>query len=408
MRVGAKGGWTVALCVAALAMGPAAAPARADLTDPLFVFTPGPSAAPKSGFEGPCGLAVDSRGNFYVADYQHHAVDVFDPAHVLIAQITNVGSLNGPCGLALDGAGGVYANYFHDGVAKFTPSVFPPESLTSYSPGPVVDDVAHATGVAVDPSSGNVYVDERTYIAGYDSSGVPLLDGDGEPLRIGLGSLGDGYGLAISAFPGAAGRIYVADAADDTVKAYDPAVSLIEPVATIAGPSGGFISLRDAALAVDRVSGEIYVADNLEPKYSDSPEATIDVFAAGGAYEGHLKHNIVDAEPPGIAVDNSALVSQGRVYVTSGNTAGASVYAYLAGAATNVPSIPAATSGGGALGVAATSAPIPAGEVPTSASDPATGAASVAAPRRVARRHVRVQRRRRARHRQRHQAGGRR
>jgi hypothetical protein len=415
MRGGAKGGWAAAFCVAALVMGAAAAPASADLTDPLFVFTPGPGVAPNSGFEAPCGAAVDSRGNFYVADYHHHAVDVFDPAradldpaHALISQLANADPLDSPCGLALDGTGVVYVNYFHGGVVKFTPSVFPPGPLTLYSAGPAFGGATHATGVAVDPISGNVYVDERAYVAGYDSSGAPLLDGEGEPLRIGLGSLGDGYGLAISAFPGIAGRIYVADAADNTVKSYVPAASLVEPAATIAGPGGGFVSLRDSAIAVDRVSGNVYVADNLEPRYSEAPEATIQVFSAAGAYQGHLKHNIVDAEPPGIAVDNSALVSQGRVYVTSGNSTGASVYAYLAGAATTGPTIPARSSAGEGSGGAAVRAAASAG---SEASGPATNAPAPAqlGPR-VTRRSRGVQRRHRARQRRHHHraAGGRR
>jgi hypothetical protein len=58
-----------------------------------------------------------------------------------------------------------------------------------------------------------------------------------------------------------------------------------------------------------------------------------------GAYEGCLKYNVVDGEPPGLAVDNSAQAIQGRVYVTSGNTELASVYAYPPGAATGAASL---------------------------------------------------------------------
>src|SRR5262249_51956972 len=64
---------------------------------------------------------------------------------------------------------------------------------------------------------------------------------------------------------------------------------------------------------------------------------------SGGAFKGRLKYNIVDASPAGLAVDNSTAVTQGRVYVTSGNTEQAGVYAYPPGAATNV-TLPAAFS----------------------------------------------------------------
>jgi hypothetical protein len=52
-----------------------------------------------------------------------------------------------------------------------------------------------------------------------------------------------------------------------------------------------FVSLRDSAIA--------------------APQTT---------YKGHLKYNIADALSPGLTVDNSGAITQGRVYVTSGNT----------------------------------------------------------------------------------------
>lgn len=53
------------------------------------------------------------------------------------------------------------------------------------------------TGVAVSTESGNVYVDNRTYVSVYDSSGNPVLDGEGHPLKIGVGTLQDGQTLRL-------------------------------------------------------------------------------------------------------------------------------------------------------------------------------------------------------------------
>jgi DNA-binding beta-propeller fold protein YncE len=354
-----------------IALG-AASSAHAAADDPIFVFTPvpipfaPPEPPPWGYFEGPCGIAVDSAGNFYVADHYHDAVDVFGPSTTYLkTQLTDVdpaGVLprNGPCGLALDSAGALYVNSYHRFAARFTPSHYPTSRAdpASFGPGVAIDS-DHPTGVAVDPATDDVYVNTRTAVAAYDSAGAPLEVG-GEPLRIGAGSLGEGYGLAVSGFPATAGRLYVADAADDTVKVYDPAVDAADPVATIDGaetPSGSFVSLRDSAVAVDRVSGNVYVADNLQPGVAEEPLARIYVFGPSGAYLGHLKHEVVDALPPGLAVDNSSQATQGRLYVTSGNTEIASVYAYPPGAETNVaaplaaPSEPAA----GAAGLRATS-----------------------------------------------------
>jgi Divergent InlB B-repeat domain len=309
--------------------------------DPDFVFIPEPakpkvgepappSIPPPTGYlNGPCGLTVDSSGRFYVSDYYHDAVDVFPssvnvvkPWESYVTQLIPSDSLNGPCGLALDASNNLYVNDYHRNVAKYGP-------LPSFAVGPIFDS-EYPTGVAVDPASGDVYVNNRTYVSVYDSSGFPV-DAGGQPLKIGEGTLEDGYGLAYSLFPGTLGRLYVPDASTGTVKVYDPVVDVNSPVATITGtgtPKGEFVSLRDSAIAVDRVSGEVYVADNLQPTHTERPQATIHVFTPTNVYAGHLKYNIVNALPPGLAVDNSTKPTQGRVYVTSGNTHQAGVYAY--------------------------------------------------------------------------------
>lgn len=345
------GGLALVLCVALMGLG--ACPARAAFDDPLNIFKPEPppeqpgipppppQPPPNGYFNGPCGLAVASNGRVLVADHYHDAVDVFTPAFGYLGQLAGAG---GPCGLALDSGGNLYANRYHGDVARFGPA-------PGFAPGPVLD--AHATGIAVDPVTDELYVNERDRIAVYDSIGAPVVDGEGEPLRIGQGTLGEGFGLAISRFSGTLGRVYVADAAEGTVKVYDPSVDPIDPVATIAGPPGGFTSLSDSAVAVDWGNGDVYVVDNTRPGPAEQPEATIQVFGPSGTYQGHLKYNVVHGAPTGLAVDNSSGSTQGRVYVSSGNTHNAGVYVYPAHAATGGPALPPAVPtkplGGGAV-----------------------------------------------------------
>jgi DNA-binding beta-propeller fold protein YncE len=297
-----------------------------------------PPGPPLPDLQDPCGLSVNSAGAVYVANYYRHSIHALilpppvpprpQPEVTYLPLIANVDPLDGPCGLDLDASGRLYVNNYHRNVERYPPSG------EDFGP-PTVIDSSHPTGVAVDFATGNVYVDVRTHLTAYDSSGAPLMDG-GEPLKIGAGSLGDGYGLAISRFPATAGRLYVPDHSDDRVKVYDPVLDLDNPVQTITGPPGGFGSLRDSAVAVDRVTGEIYVADTrAHPQYSERPEATIYVFDSLGTYMGRLKYNVTDGSPPGLAVDNSTGIKQGRVYVTSGNTFEASVYAYPRGSATD-------------------------------------------------------------------------
>jgi hypothetical protein len=329
------------LC-AALALAAFATPVQAAPGDPLFIFQASQSGAPGGEFEGPCGLAVNADGNFYVSDYYHHAIDIFSSSRSFVEQLTKEDPLDGPCGLAVDSVNSLYVNNYHRNVVKFTPSAF-----TAGGPGAVFD-ANHPTGVAVDPTSGNVYVNDRTRIAVYDSTGA-AVQSEGSPLEIGLGNLVNGYGVAYSQFPATAGRLYVPDAATNTIKVYNPATSKVTPVQTIAGPGPGFSSLRDSAVAVDRLTGKIYVADNLQPASTERPEAVIYVFSSAGTFLGHLKYGVVDALPPGLAVDNSAVSTQGRVYVTSGNSEKASVIAYAPGAEISggLPAPAPASAGGG-------------------------------------------------------------
>jgi DNA-binding beta-propeller fold protein YncE len=342
------------LSAAALAWSLAGAPVAHADTNPLpgfdpFFASPGrePEKAkhgelfpPPGGFEGPCGIGVDSGGDLYVSDYYRHHIDAFTSLPKYVTQLTGVDPLDGPCGLALDAAGDLFVNDFHRDIVRYTMSPFPLTSKSTFGAGTVIDS-AHPTGVAFDPASGDVYVDDRTYIAVYEPSGAAVEVG-GEQLRIGSGSLADGYGVAISDFPATAGDVYVPDAGDDTVKVYDPSVDTEDPIATIDGhenPTEGFISLQDAAVAIDQSSGQVYVSDDLLPDFFEQPEAAVYAFEPSGTYGGRLKLNVIDARPPGLAVDNSGSSTQGRVYVTSGNTEGASVYAYGPGAASKSPAV---------------------------------------------------------------------
>jgi DNA-binding beta-propeller fold protein YncE len=278
-------------------------------------------STPAHSLEDPCGLAVAAE-KIYVADYYHQSVDGFQLGPPRYLSQVGTGSLNGPCGLALDASGDLYVDEYHEDVLRFTAA-----ELAAHPPGPglAIDaPAAEATGVAVDPATGDLYVDERTDVARYEA---PVHPGE-TPVRIGLGSLADGYGLAVSSFSATAGYVYVADAATGTVKVYDPSTSLTDPVAEIDGagtPQGGFDSLVDAALAVDPSTGHLFVLDDTEPGF-EAPAAVIDEFNPAGLYRGQLPHAIVDGGPSGLAA------AGGSVYVTSGNGERAEVLAFGPGA----------------------------------------------------------------------------
>ena len=265
---------------------------------------------PGGGIEGACGVAVAS-GTIYVSDYYHHGIDVFSSSGEYQSRIAG-NPLDGPCQLATSAAGALYANDWHESVSRVLPSALG------------FGSEEESTGVAVDQTSGNVYVNDRTYVAVYEPSGAAVLDGGGEPLRIGLGTLEDGYGLAV-----AAGRVYVPDAATHTVKVYEPATDPVTPVLTISGtatPQGRFVSLVDAAVAIDPANGHLVVLDNLQPGF-EFPEAAIEEFDSSGAFLGQVLQKVIDGEPSGLAFNSNTL------YVTSGNSEEANVFSYGAYAA---------------------------------------------------------------------------
>jgi hypothetical protein len=378
--VGFRRAWLGALCTAAVALVGVTAPsAQAAFDDPLFVFRPEPVSPtpiipippPAEMFEGPCGLAVDAAGDFYVSDYYHHVVDLFGPGTGYIGQTADEDPLDGPCGLAVDAAGNLYVNNFHRNVIHFAPGFGAATVIAGVGAGPGAE-AARPTGVAVEPGGSLVYVDERTRVAVFDSAGATKG-------TIGQSNLQDGYGVAVSGYPATEGFVYVPDADTETIKVYDPATDTVDPAAEIDGsgtPNGHFTSLRNSAIAVDGATGEIYVADILRPEYSESSETAIYVFDANGVYEGRLKYSIENALPPGLAVDNSNASTKGRVYVTSGNSELGAVYVYPPGAATSaaVPLPGPSTPGGGAAGGGSSSA----GALATPAVSPAVVAAPAA------------------------------
>jgi len=382
MRAGLKQTSIGLLCALGLVLGLVAPAAQAAFDDPIFIYRPEPPQPPAPPipppvgyFEGPCGLAVDESGDFYVSDYYHHAIDAFAFDKSYLGQIANEDPLDGPCGLAIGAGGAIYVNNYHRNVVRF-------DSLSATSAATIAgvgatpaapEDSPHPTGVALDRASGDVYVDEGTQVGIYDAAGALLQQ---------LGAFGEGYGIAVSEYGPTEGLVYVPDAANDTVLVFDPAsLSPSTPVATIDGsvtPAGQFGSLRDSSIAVDRVSGEIYVADNLNPEYTYHPQAVVYVFDPAGTYKGRLKHGFEDALPIGLAVDNSPTATQGRVYVTSGNSELAAVYAYPPGAATSaavpLPGAPALAPSGGSGFSAGPPAPVPA----SAAAAPASAAAAPA------------------------------
>jgi hypothetical protein len=332
----------VALALAAPGAGAAEAPDH-----PMLGAITGERIGPLEQFKDACGVALDGHGDVYVADYYGNRVVVFSPGWGYLTQIdgieppdaAGVRPVAGPRALAVDPAGNLYVASYHGELRRYQPTVYPPGEGTGYGSGETVDP-GPVTGVAVDPATGDLYVDRRTSIARYAG---PVDPGDAPVQEIGAENLRDGYGLALSGFPGSAeypattGFLYVADAGTDTVKAYDPATSLTYPVQEIRGDgtAEGSFHLEDAELAVDPHDGHLYISNDLEPDFEARPELVVDEFSPRGYYRGSVPPSFLGGvasflqagEPSDLAIAAAGPYA-GDLFVSSGNWEGAAVYAF--------------------------------------------------------------------------------
>ena len=219
------------------------------------------SQTPAKAFSSPSEIAVDnstnpldaSAGDVYVVDKNNAVVDKFTSAGVYVGQITGTPghpfsalSNHEVTGVGVDENGNVFVEQASDEggtgevdefssapanafLASWTSpyhfhedgfAIGPSDTIyTIVETGAVVRfsgsgseigglDSGIATGVAVDPQSGNAFVDDATHIAEYEASGAPL------PPNFGAGTLSGGTGLA---YDDADSRLYVADGAANRV-----------------------------------------------------------------------------------------------------------------------------------------------------------------------------------------------
>ena len=213
-------------------------------------------------FNGPYGVAVDSAGNVYVAEWESHVIRKVTPAGVvttLAGLANNAGAADGtgsaarfrnPRSMAVDSAGNVFvADFFNHAIRKITPGGVVTtlagllESSGSADGTGGTARFRNPSGVAVD-SAGNVYVaDHNNHTVRKVTPGgvVTTLAG----LAGGPGSA-DGVGSAarfnnpINLAVDSAGNIYVSDYVNHTIRKLTPAVEAAASVVTVSEGSGAF------------------------------------------------------------------------------------------------------------------------------------------------------------------------
>ncbi|HZY95948.1 MAG TPA: hypothetical protein VFE35_02475 [Candidatus Cybelea sp.] len=203
-----------------------------------------------TGIAGPDGNFVDAQHNFYEADYVNLVINEFahagntewigsSPSFVYSSGLTD------PIGVAADTSGNVYAANWNFGangaVVEFAQASNTPINTCSLTGG--------AQGVAID-KAGDVFVDENTSGAGSVIEYVGGLSGcSGTPLSIsGLGDLG---GMAIDK----TGNLIICDQTNAKVDIVAP------PYTSITGTLGsGYIA--PFHVSINKTNKVAYVADD--------------------------------------------------------------------------------------------------------------------------------------------------
>ena len=260
-----------------------------------FGFSGDGGPAVEAELRSPTGVAVDSAGNVYIADYSNHRIRKVDSTGT-ITTIAGTGEccfsgdggpaveaeLRSPYGVAVDSAGNVYiADVSNrrirkvDSTGTITTIAGTGEFGFSGDGGPAVEaELRSPYGVAVD-SAGNVYIADYSdhRIRKVDSTGtITTIAGTGE-----FGFSGDGgpaveaelrspYGVAVDS----AGNVYIADVSNRRIRKVD-STGTITTIAGIgefgfSGDGGPAVEaeLRSPyGVAVDS-AGNVYIAD-----YSD-------------------------------------------------------------------------------------------------------------------------------------------
>ncbi len=213
-------------------------------------------------FKGPSGVAVDSAGNVYVADYGNHAIRKVTPAGV----VTTLPAVSPfPQGVAVDSASNVYvADPWR--ILELSPAGVVTTlagSVSSWGTNDGVGSAARFTnpeGVAVD-SADNVYV------ADYGNNAIRKVTPAGVVTT--LASLGGPYGVAVDS----AGNVYVATYGNETIQKVTPAgvVTTLAGSPLQIGSSDGTGSnarfYKPQGVAVDS-AGNLYVADTYNNRIS--------------------------------------------------------------------------------------------------------------------------------------------
>ncbi|HXS68834.1 MAG TPA: SMP-30/gluconolactonase/LRE family protein, partial [Candidatus Polarisedimenticolia bacterium] len=319
-------------------------------------------------FNFPSGVAVDSDGNAYVADFANNAIRKITSGSVitLAGQAGTTGTndgvgssarFNSPIGVALDRSNNVLvADSLNHAIRSITPlgsvtTLAGTLGFAGASNGPALSSKFNRPFSMTVDANGNIFV------ADTQNHAIREIKPDGTVTTF-AGSFGgqgtnDGVGSAAQFnFPDgivsdASGNLFVADRLNETIRKITPdaSVTTFAGIPTVTGSADGKPGSFNLpfGMAVDG-AGNVYVADSGNNTIRKiDPNGSVTTIGGAAGETGSLDGSGSDAlfnSPEGIAVD-----SQGNVYVAdAGNHSIRKGYPAL-------PDVPTADSFGGHVGV---------------------------------------------------------
>jgi PKD repeat protein len=268
-----------------------------------FVTKWGSSGNGAGQFNGPLDVALDSKGNVYVADWSNNRVQEFNSNGKFINQwgSTNDISLSRVSEVAVDSSGNIYVeDYYNNRIVKFDKNGNVIAKFGSYGSGN--GQFNNMQGFCLD-SSGNIYVADcgNNRIQKFDSNGNYLMQ---------WGS----YGISNGQFntpidvTSHSDNIYVADNRNHRIQKFDSNGNYLMQFGNSGNGDGQFNFIED--IAVD-TSDNIYVTDsgNTRIQKFDSDGNYLTQWGSWGTDDGQFKY-----------IEGADVDSSGYVYVAdSGN-----------------------------------------------------------------------------------------
>jgi sugar lactone lactonase YvrE len=293
----------------------------------------------------PVGVAVDSSGNIYIADYGNHRIRKVSGGTITTVAGNGAAGYNGdgiaatsaalygPRGVAVDSSGNIYiADYYNQRIRKVsggTISTVAGNGTGGYNGDGILAtnaELNYPYGVAVD-SSGNIYIADYynqrirevsggtiTTVAG---NGTPGYNGDG--IAATSAELNYPIGVAVDS----SGNLYIADSNSRIREISSGTITTVVGTGVV-GYNGDGIAATSAKLyypsgvAVDSIGSKVYIADIDNYRIREVSAGIIST-VAGNGLSNYYGNGIAATLAALSAPASAAADSSGNVYIADGN-----------------------------------------------------------------------------------------